>query len=91
MPKPPDVFKRLYAKVYKEHYSDIMEQIETFAAYGTPIQKHLNYENIDDVFTLTRARTRRLQRSPSLSALVKTYIFRSCFLVFYFIIDISLY
>jgi hypothetical protein len=27
-----------------------MEQIETFAAYGTPIEKHLNYENIDDVF-----------------------------------------
>ncbi len=31
------VFKKLYAKVYKEHYTDIMEQIETFAAYGTPI------------------------------------------------------
>jgi hypothetical protein len=27
-----------------------MEQSETFAAYGTPIEKHLNYENIDDVF-----------------------------------------
>ena len=49
-PKPPEIFKRLYAKVYKEHYTDIMEQIETFAAYGTPIQKHLNYENIDAVF-----------------------------------------
>jgi hypothetical protein len=48
--KPPDVFKKLYAKVYKEHYTDIMEQIETFAAYGTPIQKHLKYENIDTVF-----------------------------------------
>ena len=44
-------------------------------------------------FTLTRARTRkensRRQRSFSLSALVKIYIFRSCFLVFYFIINVS--
>ncbi len=50
LPKPLEVFKRLYAKVCKEHYTDVMEQIETFAAYGTPIEKHLNYENIDGVF-----------------------------------------
>jgi hypothetical protein len=50
LPKPPEVFKRLYAKAYKKHYTDVMEQLETFAAYGTSIEKHLNYENIDDVF-----------------------------------------
>ncbi len=50
LPKPPEVFKRIYAKAYNEHYTDVMEQIETFAAYGTPIAKHLNYENIDEVF-----------------------------------------
>ncbi len=50
LPKPPEVFKRIYAKAYKEHYTDVMEQIETFAAYGTAIEKHLNYKNIDDVF-----------------------------------------
>jgi hypothetical protein len=49
-PKAPPVFKRIYAKAYKEHYTDVMEQIETFAAYGTPIEKHLNCENIDEVF-----------------------------------------
>ncbi len=40
LPKPPEVFKRIYAKAYKKHYTDVMEQIETFAAYGTAIEKH---------------------------------------------------
>jgi hypothetical protein len=28
LPKPPDVLKKLYTKAYKEHYTDIMEQLK---------------------------------------------------------------
>jgi hypothetical protein len=49
--KPTQVFKDLYARVYKEHYQEIiMEQIEAYAEYGTPIQKLLNYKDVDIVF-----------------------------------------
>ncbi len=30
-PKPPPVVMRIYANAYKEHYTDVMEQIEIFA------------------------------------------------------------
>jgi hypothetical protein len=48
--KPTKLFKDVYARVYKDHYQEIMEQIEAFAIYGTPIQKFLSYKNIDTVF-----------------------------------------
>jgi hypothetical protein len=48
--KPTSLFKTLYAKAYKNHYEEIMEQIEAYAAYGTKIEKFLSYENIDTVF-----------------------------------------
>ncbi len=48
--KPTELFKTFYAKAYKQHYQDIMEQIEEFATYDTPIEKKLTYENIDTVF-----------------------------------------
>ncbi len=44
------LYKTIYDKVYKQHYQDIMEQIEEFAAYDTPIEKFTTYENIDTVF-----------------------------------------
>jgi hypothetical protein len=47
--KPNKLFKELYARVYTEHYQDIIEQIETYATYGTPIEKFLNYNDIDTV------------------------------------------
>jgi hypothetical protein len=47
--KPNKLFKELYARVYTEHYQEIIEQIETYATYGTPIQKFLNYIDIDTV------------------------------------------
>jgi hypothetical protein len=37
--KPTPLFKTLYAKAYKNHYEEIMEQIEAYAAYGTKIDK----------------------------------------------------
>jgi hypothetical protein len=37
-------------KLYTEHYQEIIEQIETYATYGTPIQKFLNCKDIDTVF-----------------------------------------
>ncbi len=37
--KPTKLFKDIYARVYKDHYQEIKEQIEAFAIYGTPIQK----------------------------------------------------
>jgi hypothetical protein len=48
--KPTQLFKSLYAKAYRNHYEEIMEQIEAYAAYGTKIDKFLSYENIDTVF-----------------------------------------
>ncbi len=48
--KPTQLLKDLYAKAYKNHYEEIMEQIEAYAAYGTKIDKFLSYENIDTVF-----------------------------------------
>ena len=48
--KPTKVFKDIYARVYTEHYQEIIEQIETYATYGTPIQKFLNCNDIDTVF-----------------------------------------
>ena len=48
--KPTVLFKEIYAKVYKEHYQEIIEQIETYATYGTPIEKFLNCNDIDTVF-----------------------------------------
>ncbi len=48
--KPTELIKTFYAKAYKQHYQDIMEQIEEFAAYDTPIEKFTAYENIDTVF-----------------------------------------
>jgi hypothetical protein len=48
--KPTKLFKDIYARVYKDHYQEIMEQIEAFAIYGTPIQKFLSYKDIDTVF-----------------------------------------
>ncbi len=48
--KPTKLFKDLYARVYTEHYQEIMEQIEAYATYGTPIQKFLSYKDIDTVF-----------------------------------------
>ena len=48
--KPTKIFKEIYAKVYKEHYQEIIEQIETYATYGTPIEKFLNCNDIDTVF-----------------------------------------
>ena len=48
--KPTSLFKTLYAKAYKNHYEEIMEQIEAYAAYGTKIENFLSYENIDTVF-----------------------------------------
>jgi hypothetical protein len=47
--KPNKLFKELYARVYTEHYQEIIEQIETYATHGTPIQKFLNYNDIDTV------------------------------------------
>jgi hypothetical protein len=47
--KPNKLFKELYARVYTEHYQEIIEQIETYATYGTPIEKFLNYNDIDTV------------------------------------------
>ncbi len=32
--KPTQLFKTLYAEAYKNHYEEIMEQIEAYAAYG---------------------------------------------------------
>ncbi len=32
-----------------DHYQEIIEQIETYATYGTPIEKFLNYNDIDTV------------------------------------------
>ena len=48
--KPTKVFKDIYARVYTEHYQEIIEQIEIYATYGTPIQKFLNCNDIDTVF-----------------------------------------
>jgi hypothetical protein len=48
--KPTPLLKILYAKAYKNHYEEIVEQIEAYAAYGTQIDKFLSYENIDTVF-----------------------------------------
>jgi hypothetical protein len=48
--KPTLLFKTLYANAYKNHYEEIMEQIEAYAAYGTKIDKYLSYENIHTVF-----------------------------------------
>jgi hypothetical protein len=48
--KPTKLFKDIYARVYKEHYQEIIEQIETFATYGTPIEKFLNCNDIDTAF-----------------------------------------
>jgi hypothetical protein len=48
--KPTQLFKTLYAKAYKDHYEEIMEQIEAYAAYGTKIEKFLSCEDIDTVF-----------------------------------------
>ncbi len=48
--KPTKLFKDLYARVYTEHYQEIMEQIEAYATCGTPIQKFLSYKDIDTVF-----------------------------------------
>jgi hypothetical protein len=50
--KPTQLLKTLYAKAYKNHYEEIIEQIEAYAAYGTKIDKFLSYENenIDTVF-----------------------------------------
>jgi hypothetical protein len=48
--KPTKLFKDIYARVYKDHYQEIMEQIEAFAIYGTLIQKFLSYKDIDTVF-----------------------------------------
>ncbi len=31
--KPTKLFKDLYARVYTEHYQEIIEQIETYATY----------------------------------------------------------
>jgi hypothetical protein len=50
--KPTKLFKDLYARVYEEHYQEIMERIEVYAyaTYETPIQKFLSYKDIDTVF-----------------------------------------
>ena len=48
--KPTKLFKEIYARGYKEHYQEIIEQIETYATYGTPIEKFLNCNDIDTVF-----------------------------------------
>ncbi len=48
--KSSELFKNFYAKPYQQHYQDIMEQIQEFAAYDTPIEKFPTYENIDTVF-----------------------------------------
>jgi hypothetical protein len=48
--KPTQLFKTLYAKAYKNHYEEIIEQIEAYAVYGTKINKFLSYENINTVF-----------------------------------------
>jgi hypothetical protein len=45
--KPSKLFKEIYARVYTDHYREIIEQIETYATYETPIQKFLNYNDID--------------------------------------------
>ena len=47
--KPNKLFKEIYARVYTDHYREIIEQIETYATYGTPVQKFLNYNDIDTV------------------------------------------
>jgi hypothetical protein len=47
--KPNKLFKEIYARVYTEHYQEIIEQIEVFATYGTAVQKFLNYNDIDTV------------------------------------------
>ena len=56
--KPTTLFKTLYAEAYKNHYEEIMEQIEAYAAYGTKIEKFSSYENIDAVFYIDTARIR---------------------------------
>jgi hypothetical protein len=48
--KPTKLFKDLYARVYTKHYQEIIEQIETYATYGTPIRKFLSCNDIDTVF-----------------------------------------
>jgi hypothetical protein len=48
--KPTQLLKTLHTKAYKEHYQEIMEQIEANAAYGTKIEKFLAYKNINTVF-----------------------------------------
>ena len=45
--KPSKLFKEIYARVYTDHYREIIEQIETYATYGTPVQKFVNYNDID--------------------------------------------
>ncbi len=47
--KPNKLFKEVYARVYTEHYQEIIEQIETYVTYGTPIEKFLNYNDIGTV------------------------------------------
>jgi len=47
--KPSKLFKEIYARVYTDHYREIIEQIETFATYGTPVQKFLTYNDIDAI------------------------------------------
>ncbi len=57
--KPTKLFKEIYARVYKEHYQEIIDQIETYATYGTPIEKSLIVMTLILYFTLTRARLRK--------------------------------
>ncbi len=47
--KPNKLFKELYARVCRDHYQEIIEQIETYATYGAQIDKFLNYNDIDTV------------------------------------------
>ncbi len=63
--KPNKLFKELYARVYTEHYREIIEQIETYATYGAPIEKFLNYNDIDTVCYIdTGASTQENSRQP---------------------------
>jgi hypothetical protein len=36
--KPTKLFKEIYARVYMDHYQEIIEQIETYATYKTKLK-----------------------------------------------------